>query len=317
VRLANQKVVRWLVTNDQNQTNKPIQGIGYGSGFVVERTGLILTNKHVAARWSTPYGLNYYEDRCNNCARIFDQDEVDTGPGKEAGKPFTPTSDDLYDWIPGEEGLLFKENKAEVIDGPKKTQQGLSEGAFEGRSEQLDVHFSGQNMSVPARFIRASLEADMALAKIDIPFNLKTAAMIDELKDQPPTQGDRVAVLGYPDISQRTYSTTVSLEAGQPKPRVSMIPEPTITDGIISSIGRGIEPVKGTWLNMTYGSVGDVYQLTVNTGQGNSGGPVIDSTGKVIAIFTYAVVNRNGDKVTYAVPIKYGKQLMELQGRLD
>jgi S1-C subfamily serine protease len=52
-----------------------------------------------------------------------------------------------------------------------------------------------------------------------------------------------------------------------------------------------------------------VYQLTVNsTGAGNSGGPVFDDRGRVIGIFTSS--NSLDVKVTFAVPIRYGMELM-------
>ena len=48
------------------------------------------------------------------------------------------------------------------------------------------------------------------------------------------------------------------------------------------------------------------YQLTVNaTAQGNSGGPVFDDQGLVIAIYTWG-----NQRLSGAVPIRYGIELM-------
>jgi S1-C subfamily serine protease len=64
----------------------------------------------------------------------------------------------------------------------------------------------------------------------------------------------------------------------------------------------------------TFSTIGDVYQLTVNsTGGGNSGGPVFDDNGRVIAIFTLASGPMADFKVTFAVPIRYGMELMGLK----
>ena len=60
----------------------------------------------------------------------------------------------------------------------------------------------------------------------------------------------------------------------------------------------------------------DAYQLSTSaTGAGNSGGPVFDDQGRVIAIFTYGTGTGTGDAaVTYAIPIRYGMQLMPSLG---
>jgi S1-C subfamily serine protease len=59
-----------------------------------------------------------------------------------------------------------------------------------------------------------------------------------------------------------------------------------------------------------YSTFGDYYQLAVNTtGAGNSGGPVFDDHNKVIGIFT-ATKSQGGTSITFAVPIRYGMELM-------
>ena len=60
----------------------------------------------------------------------------------------------------------------------------------------------------------------------------------------------------------------------------------------------------------TVSVIGDSYQLQINTtGSGNSGGPVFDDHGRVIGIF-YAGLSDGRTAVTFAVPIRYGKELM-------
>jgi len=76
----------------------------------------------------------------------------------------------------------------------------------------------------------------------------------------------------------------------------------------VGNIGRVIRGAAGL-TEATYSSFGDVYQLTVNsTGAGNSGGPVFDESGRVIGIFTSSMTT--DVKITFAVPIRYGIELM-------
>jgi serine protease Do len=60
-----------------------------------------------------------------------------------------------------------------------------------------------------------------------------------------------------------------------------------------------------------YTPSGDRFQLNINTtGSGNSGGPLFDPQGRVIGIF---FAGRQADvSVSFAVPIKYGMELMNV-----
>ena len=61
------------------------------------------------------------------------------------------------------------------------------------------------------------------------------------------------------------------------------------------------------------GRLGDVYQLSATAiGPGSSGGPVFSSAGKVIGLLTYLVTGEHGERISYAVPIKYGVRIMKL-----
>ena len=61
----------------------------------------------------------------------------------------------------------------------------------------------------------------------------------------------------------------------------------------------------------TVSTFGDYYQLAINTtGNGNSGGPVFDDHGKVIGIFTAGRATA-GAAVSFALPIRFGLELMK------
>jgi len=91
--------------------------------------------------------------------------------------------------------------------------------------------------------------------------------------------------------------------------QLGIIPQPTITAGNISQVLREQE---AAGKDTVYSQIGDAYQLTINsTGGGNSGGPVFDDHGRVIAIFTYGL--HTDFNASAAVPIKYGMELMGIK----
>jgi serine protease Do len=96
-------------------------------------------------------------------------------------------------------------------------------------------------------------------------------------------------------------------------PDIAEVPDPTVTPGAIGKIIRGkMKPSGGEIYN--YSSQSDSYQLTANaTGAGNSGGPVFDEYGRVIGLFYADRIDKRATRVTLAVPIKFGMDLLQVQ----
>ena len=79
----------------------------------------------------------------------------------------------------------------------------------------------------------------------------------------------------------------------------------------MSKLGMELTQTGSTTLR---GTLGDAFQLSINsTGGGNSGGPVFNSSGKVIGLFTYGSCIQGDACVTQAVPIKHGRFLLSPQ----
>ena len=88
------------------------------------------------------------------------------------------------------------------------------------------------------------------------------------------------------------------------------VPDPTISPGTIGRVLRGqVRPTGGQEYDY-WSEFGDAYQLdTSTTGSGNSGGPVFDDHGRVIGIL-FAGRTGAGAMLSFAVPIRYGIEIM-------
>lgn len=297
LQIDNNPVQRWLTTDDDDHRGIPIEEGGRGSGFVVKDQGFILTNKHVAQGWKVP-GWMYFDSRGGILIRIST-----AGQGEISITRINPRAyQNLKGWDFDHPVRLIKPNfgaPGGMAFGP------MSLAMLEGRNESLSVRFPDTRDSIEARLVKGSAEADVAEIKIDTTRKLPTINLASV--GSRPSVGERVTVLGYPGISEEKHAIVQSSEGGNITNLLELIPQPTVTEGIIAKVGDTVKAEKNV---QTFDDLGDVYQLTVTaTGHGNSGGPVFDRDGKVIGLFTYSR-SIGDERVTFAVPIKYGLELL-------
>jgi pSer/pThr/pTyr-binding forkhead associated (FHA) protein/S1-C subfamily serine protease len=269
----NDGTIEPYLTYNGNSSSIAIGGSHSGTGFVVTSSGFILTNRHVGATWRTEYD---FPESATAPGLLYGADKrtlLRLG-GRYASK-----------WIPAE------------------TRQELRD--FKGSNDVLEVLFPGNTSPVRANLERWSETHDVALIKINMP----EAATQVELFDNYDTikEGEPVTVLGYPAVTAPVFGLIRSQESAMRGDQYREIPRITVTPGSIGAILRSSEGRE-----KTISTGGDVYQMTINaTGPGNSGGPVFDDTGRVIAIY-FASRRLDTTRVTLAVPIRYGKELMSL-----
>ncbi len=267
--------------------NAPIGGSGGGTGFAVTSDGFLLTARHVGAGWMTQY--QYPDSAYPGIVYV-------RGPG---GKYVRRTNPDgspelvrpAYRWVPGNTRQLGAQG---------------SRWAVEGRHDYLNVTFPGNKTSIPARVARVSDQHDVAMLKIDMPGTVTKCELFDNY-DQIKV-GDTITVLGYPAVSPITWGRVTSQDPFNSQAQAKVIPDPSLTTG---NIGRLLRPQKSSsGGDEVQSDMGDVYQVTANPGGGNSGGPVFDDHGKVVGIY-FAGAQASGGQVSFAVPIRYGLELMK------
>jgi S1-C subfamily serine protease len=162
-------------------------------------------------------------------------------------------------------------------DGVVVTNYHVVEGAFE-----IEV-VTNDGQRFEARAIGGDFAADLAVLKVDAE-DLPTVPLGDS--DQLRL-GQDVVALGF----------ALGLEGG-----------PSVTDGIVSGLGRTIEAGGQGVEPRTYE---DVIQTDAAINPGNSGGPLVDLRGRVVGINTAGVGAGAAENIGFAIAINRARPVID------
>jgi len=244
-----------------------------------------MTNNHVAAAWQVmPY---YWPQGAQQGVLLKNVG----GEWKNGGIINSPSG-----WVPGSTRLFGRE----PISGTTITAE----------VTYMDVTFAKTSQRTKATLTRSSMEHDLAIIKVDLIGGVEPVKFADPSVVIRP--GQEVICMGFPGLSPDVVLATKNENTQAVSYKT--VPDPTLTDGRVSKVIQNTSDAGIDADKQVFTFQGESYQLTNDTGPGNSGGPIFNKNGEVIGILNSGRTDfRSATKFSYAVPAKYALNLMRTQ----
>lgn len=168
-------------------------------------------------------------------------------------------------------------------DGVVVTNRHVVRDSAGAAPRRLAVIFSDTRRWLEASVLRVSEDAELALLRIEVPGRYPTIAGLAGTAAELAA-GAPVTVIGYP----LGMETPMGTSSG----RTTFTAQASLGAGTVSKV------------------LPDLVQIDAWAGQGSSGSPVFDATGRVTAV-VFGGARESGGRIVYAVPVGHVRKLLE------
>ena len=248
-----------------------------GSGFIIDESGYIVTNAHVAA----PHDDEIKQQLAQIGLKSLVEADVKGLEADLASSGVSLSNDLFQQLVTADAGWVAKRLQ---VSNQQKTISAVLGANIPGVSTGLNL--------VPGSVVTAGDPIpgrDVAIVKIEQK-NLPTLPLGDDLALRP---GDKLYVLGYPGAA--TFHPLIAKES---------ITEPSFTAGQMSA------------RKVSTGGF-DVLQTDAAVTHGNSGGPVFNDKGQVIGLATFGSIGQDNTELggfNFIMPATLVKQFVDRSG---
>jgi serine protease Do len=266
----------YVQPSDQVKT-KDVEMVAIGSGFIVTPDGYIVTNAHVVAPPDADFKQGIVQTALQSFVKDFAQADAQGLTQLLGG---TPSQEMLQQLEKGEAAYILKYMQ---LSQPQKSflvEMGAAIPGVVVTQEATPADVVTVGAPIPGK--------DVAILKVEGKSDLPTLPLGD---DATLKETDPLLIVGYP--GDATFHPVLS--------QASRV-EPTVTRGVLSRRAQ----MAGGWTAL---------QTDATITHGNSGGPALDSTGRVIGLATFGTVNpQTGQEEAgenFLVPISIVKEFLQ------